>query len=257
MRKKLLSICFALILMIGLLPSHAFALEADDPEVEEFIESIGWEVEDYEDYLADFYLGLADFDDVSELGTPVTEEGMDELIEKYDLTYEELEEMLREEGLLLEDEEITDSAVFVFMETTDILIEFLLNEDLGESEDSFSSFEEEEITDEHLEALASEHDLNSIEELEELFNAYEDSINNYTSLLDVEYAAEYYATEDSSASEADGWEDDDLWEEDDIFGENTDFTADMFNTPLLTGEPIVDIYAMISVMFFETILDFQ
>lgn len=258
MRKKLLSICFALILMVGLLPSHAFALEADDPEVEEFIESIGWEVEDYEDYLADFYLELADFDDVSELGTPVTEEGMDELIDKYDLTYEELEEMFREEGLLLEDEDITESAVFMFIETTDILIDFLLNEDMEESEDSFSSLEEEEITDEHLEAIAAEYDLNSIEELEELFNAYEDSINNYTSLLDVEYATEYYAsTEDSSGSEDDGWEDDDVWEEDDIWNDNADFTADLFNTPLLTGEPIVDIYAMISVMFFETILDFQ
>ncbi|WP_339178758.1 processed acidic surface protein [Oceanobacillus sp. FSL W7-1293] len=257
MRKKLLSICFALILMIGLLPSHAFALEADDSEVEEFIESIGWEVEDYEDYLAEYDWSLADFAEVSELGTPLNEEGLEELLDTYDLTYEELDTLFREEGLLLEDEEVLDSEIFMFMETTDVFIDFLLNEDSGESEDSFASLEEEEITDEHLESIAAAYGFSSIEELEELFNTYEDSINNYTSLLDVEYAAEYYATEDSSASDEDGWEDDDLWEEDDVWGENADFTADMFNTPLLTGEPIVDIYAMISVMFFETILDFQ
>lgn len=129
MRKKLLSICFALILMIGLLPSHAFALEADDSEVEEFIESIGWEVEDYEDYLAEYDWSLADFAEVSELGTPLNEEGLEELLDTYDLTYEELDTLFREEGLLLEDEEVLDSEIFMFMETTDVFIDFLLNED--------------------------------------------------------------------------------------------------------------------------------
>ncbi len=252
-----------MILMIGLLPSHAFALEADDPEVEDFLESIDWEAEEYEDYLAEFDLELANFDDVSELGTPATEEELEEVLEMYDMTYEELDELFREEDLLLEDEEISDSVAFIFTENVELFIDLILT-DLGEAEDSFGSFEEE-ITDENLEELASAYGFDSIEELEELFNAYEDSINNYTTLFDVELAADFYVAEEGSESsddlweeDDDLWEDDDSWEEDDMWNDNAEnFTADMFNTSFLTGEPVVDIYGMISVIFVEAAFGLQ
>ena len=172
MKKKLLSVCFALALMIGLLPSQAFAIDADDPQLESFLESIDWELQDYEDYLADFDLGLDDFDDPAYLGTPLTEEG---------------------------------------------------------------------------------YDFGSIEELEELFNLYEDSINNYTTLFEIENATEIYvAMEDGSGLDDEMWEEnDDVSEDDDLWEDNTDLSLDMLDTSILSDEPIFDIYAMITVMFLE------
>ncbi|MFD1066786.1 processed acidic surface protein [Oceanobacillus locisalsi] len=259
MRKKILSICFALILMIGLLPAHAFALDVEDPEVEAFLESIDWEAEDYEEHLAEYDYELADFDDVTELGTPTTEEALDELLDAHDLTYEELEEQFREEELLLEGEEITDSIVFMFIENVEIFIDLISTEYSDEfeggSEDAFGSLDEE-MTDENLEALAQEYDFQSIEELEEVFNAYEDSINNYTTFVEVENATEYYtSTEGSSESKTDLAEEADSSQEENIWNTNTDITADMFQSPFLTDDPVVDIYTMISMVITEAIMD--
>ncbi|WP_080875027.1 processed acidic surface protein [Oceanobacillus timonensis] len=259
MKKKLLSICFALILTVGFLPSHAFALEADDPEVEAFLESIDWEVDDYEDHLEEYDYSLADFDDVTELGTPTTEEALDELLDEHDLTYDELDEQFREEELLLEDEEIMDSMVFMFIENVEIFIDLISTDDSGGpeagSEDAFGSMEEE-ITDENLEALAQDYGFESIEELEEVFAAYEDSINNYTTLFEVENAAEYYvSTDESSDSEIDLEEEADSGQEEDIWNTNTDITADMFDTSFLTDDPVIDIYTMISIVITEALMD--
>ncbi|WP_152657250.1 processed acidic surface protein [Oceanobacillus sp. CFH 90083] len=259
MKKKLLSIGFALILMIGLLPSQAFAVDADDPQLEAFLESIDWELEDYEDYLAEFDFELADFEDPAYLGTPLTDEGLEDIYETYDLTYDELNDLLHEEeGFLEEGEEFPDSFWYMFIEDIELSLELITNDSLAT---------DDEISDESLEELAQAYDFGSIEELEELFNNYGDSINNYTMLFEVESAVEVYTTLGDSSEldddlseedEGDLWgSEEDLWEEDNPWDSSTDLTAELFNTSILSDEPIVDIYAMISVMLLESLLDLQ
>ncbi|WP_077600879.1 processed acidic surface protein [Oceanobacillus sojae] len=252
MKKKLLSVCFALALMIGLLPSQAFAIDADDPQLESFLESIDWELQDYEDYLADFDLGLDDFDDPAYLGTPLTEEGLEEIYDTYDLTYDELNDLLyEEEGLLEEDEEFPDSIWYMFIEDIEFSLDLIMNDPLTALD--------EDLSEENLEAVAEEYDFGSIEELEELFNLYEDSINNYTTLFEIENATEIYvAMEDGSGLDDEMWEEnDDVSEDDDFWEDNTDLSLDMLDTSILSDEPIFDIYAMITVMFLEATLDFK
>ncbi|GGP14322.1 processed acidic surface protein [Oceanobacillus neutriphilus] len=252
MKKKLLSVCFALVLMIGLLPSQAFAIDADDPQLESFLESIDWELEDYEDYLADFDLGLDDFDDPAYLGTPLTDEGLEEIYDTYDLTYDELNDLLyEEEGLLEEDEEFPDSIWYMFIEDIEFSLDLIMNDPLTALD--------EDLSEENLEAVAEEYDFGSIEELEELFNLYEDSINNYTTLFEIENAAEIYvAMEDGSGLDDEiGGENEDVSEDDDLWDDNADLSLDMLDTSILSDEPIFDIYAMITVMFLEATLDFK
>lgn len=253
MKKKLLSACFAMLLMIGLLPSQAFAIDADDPQLESFLETIDWELEDYEDYLADFGLELADFEDPAYLGTPLTEEGLEEVYDTYELTYDELNDLLyEEEGLLEEGEEFPDSIWYMFIEDIEFSLDLIMNDPLTALD--------EDLSEENLQIVAEEYNFGSIEELEELFNLYEDSINNYTTLFEIENATDIYVTLENSS----GLDDDDLWEENDDFSEddnlwedNTDLSLDMLDTSILSDEPIFDIYAMITVMLLEAVLDFK
>ncbi|GIO24475.1 processed acidic surface protein [Oceanobacillus sp. J11TS1] len=247
MKTKLLSVCFAFILMIGLLPSQAFAIAADDPELEEFLESIDWELEDYEEYLAEFDFELADFEEVDYLGTPVTEETLEDIYNTYNLNHDELNKLLyEEEGFLEEGEDFTDSFWYMFIEDIELSLELIASDPLGSNEE----FSEEEISEENLQAVAEEHGFDSIEELEELFNTYEDSINNYTTLYEIKTGAEMYiALEDEELLEDnDLSSEDELWEEDYL-------QLDTFENPIISEDPILDIYAMIAIMLLESAAD--
>lgn len=252
MKKKLLSVCFALVLMIGLLPSQAFAVDADDPQLESFLETIDWELEDYEDYLADFGLELDDFDDAAYLGTPLSEEGLEEIYNTYDLTYDELNDLLyEEEGLLEEDEEFPDSIWYMFIEDIEFSLDLIMNDPLTALD--------EDLSEENLEAVAAEYNFGSIEELEELFNLYEDSINNYTTLFEIENATEIYVSMEDGSGLDDEMreEDDDASEVDDLWEDNSDLSLDLLDSSILSDEPIFDIYAMLTVMLLEAALDFK
>lgn len=248
MKAKILSACFALILIIGLLPSQAFAIEADDPELEEFLESIDWELKDYEDYLADFDFTLADFEDAYYLGTPVTEEALKDIYDEYDLTYDELNDLLHEEeGLLEEDEEFTDSFWYMFIEDIELSLELISN-------DSFSI--DDELSEENLEAVAADYDFGSVEELEEMFNVFGDSINNYTTLFEIESATEaYISLEDDSDFDTELLEDDESSDEEELWEDDYNLALDTLDTSFLSDEPVLDIYAMIMIMLLESATD--
>ncbi|MFD1335136.1 processed acidic surface protein [Oceanobacillus iheyensis] len=186
MRHKLLTALFIMILGFTIIPTIAFAIEADDPEVEAFIEEIGWDKEEYVDYLESKYFSLIDFPSIEYLGIPVTEKTLEEIYNTYDITHEELNEKLRETGQLLEDEDVVDSTWFLFIED----VAFALEQDMdntGELTDW-----EEEITEENIQALLDFYEFKSSEELEQYLNSMNDSIDNYETIWELDLAVDSY-----------------------------------------------------------------
>lgn len=70
--KRLLCLFTAILLALSLLPVTSFAMESNDKDFEAFLEEIGWEKQDYIDYLESKDWYLEDFESADELGTPLT-----------------------------------------------------------------------------------------------------------------------------------------------------------------------------------------
>lgn len=239
MKSKILSFCLAFILIIGILPSQAFAIEADNPELQDFLESIEWDLDDYEQYLDDRGWSLDEFWEVDELGTPVTEETLETIYKEYDLNFEELNETLRESGELLPDEDtVMDSFWFLFIEDIEMSLDWM------EDGDTAFAFDDE-VTDEGLEAIVSDYGLHSVDELEEVFNTYDDSLNNYTSLFDIDDATYYYLSESDDTTS--GFSEEDDW------GDNWD--AEFTDPDFAEVPPAVEIYMIITWMSLQVLTD--
>jgi processed acidic surface protein len=107
--KKLLVLLMAVLLVVSALPASTFAIAKDDPEFEKFLEEINWSKKSYINYLMEKNWSLDDFGDVSELGTPLSEEGVQTVMEDFELTREELNELLVEFGDIEEGEDVQHS----------------------------------------------------------------------------------------------------------------------------------------------------
>ena len=181
--KRVLSILLAVVLSLGTLPFAAFA--AVDPESSEFqnyLKEIGMTESQFTDYLTDVHdAAIEEFESFEELkiylGPLVNEGNLKELLDEMELTEEELNALLVENGKTLEQYTFIGD---LYYDVTNLL------------------FPEEQtpITDENLLTLLEEFDFSSVEELEAFLNEYDDSIENYEFIEDLEFAiATYYLSD--------------------------------------------------------------
>lgn len=181
--KRVLSFILAFTLMLGLVPIAAFAaVDPQNQEFQDYLQKIGMSEEDFIAYLKDWHdYSLEEFETLDELveylGPVLDDENLMELLAEFELTEEEFNQLLEENGATLDQ--------FVFYEDLYFsLSEWLYTEELTP------------ITDENLQTLLEDYEFGSIEELEAFLNSYDDSIENYEYIEDLEFAiAEHYFME--------------------------------------------------------------
>lgn len=185
---KLLS---ALVLVFALIPTTAaFAIEPNDPELDAFLAEIGWDKQDYLDYLESKDWELEYFESVDDLGTPLSEEGVQQVLEEFDLTREELNELFVEYGDIEEGEDVLDGTFYIFNEELSGAVDLYLN-----------GWEGTEIDDNNLQNLLETYGFKTKEELEQYLNSFDDSIENYKYIEDLEFAVELYQTDGQALEE--------------------------------------------------------
>ncbi|MBT2696791.1 processed acidic surface protein [Bacillus sp. ISL-40] len=171
--KRLLSVLLAVTLTLGLIPITAFAqIDSQDQEFQNFLQEIGMSEDEFLTYLEDIHdFTLADFDSVSELkdylGPLVDESNLQDLLDEFELTKQELEDMLAENSTSLDEYIFYDDLYFD-------VYEFQYQEELTP------------ITDESLQQLLDDYEFESKEELEKFLNKYDDSIENYENIEELE-----------------------------------------------------------------------
>ncbi|MCA1011999.1 processed acidic surface protein [Halobacillus halophilus] len=163
--------------LLVLFPSAGSADPSSD-ELEPFLKELGWTQEDLVEYLDFYEVRLGDFKDMEDLkeflGEPLTEEHLQELLEEYGWTLEEAVELLMENGELEEGEGILE--VYTFYDDLAADLYF---------------YSMTPLTDELMKQLAESYEM-SYEELIELLEQNDDSIDNYEYMEDLDSAVWYY-----------------------------------------------------------------
>lgn len=172
-----------LALAIGTIP--AFAISEDDRGFNRLLTEIGWEKADYIDYLDSKGWTLDDFDSAATLGTPLTETGIAQVMDTYELTRVELNTLLEEFGDLDAGVDVLDGDFIIFME------------ELEDSLDFYLDFEEQltPITEANLALLLEDFGFTSKDELEEFLNLFDDSLADYEFIEDLESSIMFYQEE--------------------------------------------------------------
>ncbi|AGK55804.1 processed acidic surface protein [Bacillus sp. 1NLA3E] len=146
--KKISRILLALLLLLPSLPNLSFAAQDPtfDSDLEVYLEEIsatrGFEVtkEDIEESLTLYELGLDDFDSVTDLSDFLGEvissdnSNLEDMLTEYDLTIDELNSLLEENGEAIDD--------YVFIDDLDYSVSFYLNPiegDPGSIDDEFAT----------------------------------------------------------------------------------------------------------------------
>ncbi|RSD27012.1 processed acidic surface protein [Mesobacillus subterraneus] len=178
--KRFLSIMLAIALSLGTLPLGAFA--AVDPKSQEFqnyLTEIGMTESEFVTYLKDVQEAtLNDFDNLEELkyilGPLVDDQNLQEMLTDLEITEEELNKLLEENGKTLDQYSFIGDLYFdvtnwLYPET------------------------QTPITDENLKILLEDFGFASKKELESFLKEYDDSIKNYQFIEELESAvAGYY-----------------------------------------------------------------
>lgn len=138
--KKLLALVMAVLLVLSVLPVSTYAIDQNDPEFDKFLKEINWSKKDYLNYLKSKDWALHEFDDVEELGTPLSEKGVQSVMAKYKLTREELNYLHFNYGEIEEDQDVLDSLYIIFIEDLDTYTEFYLNAGIEEDDPEFLDF---------------------------------------------------------------------------------------------------------------------
>lgn len=135
--------------------------EENDPEFLSFLEEINWSKEDYLAYLESKGWSLTDFWEAADLGTPLTEEGVQTVMTDFELTRAELNALLVDNYDLAEGEDVMDGMSLIFNEDLYYYVEYYLDEEnYAEIEFGIEGvFTEIGLTDEELDRLF-EHFLN-------------------------------------------------------------------------------------------------
>ncbi|WP_368503102.1 processed acidic surface protein [Alkalihalophilus sp. As8PL] len=178
--KRLLSMLVAVALLLTVLPVSTFALDANDASFNEFLKEIGWDKQDYLDYLESKELDLSQYD-IDELGTPLTEDSIQILLQDYDLTRDELNKLLIENGDIEEGQDVLDIDWLFFTEDLEWFVGFYLEDDWGTP-----------ITEENLQELLNEYGFANKEELESFLNEFGDSIEDYEYIEDLDWIIYWY-----------------------------------------------------------------
>lgn len=180
--KAALTIITSLLMAITIGTLPALAVSEDGRDFERFLQSIKWEKADYLTYLDSKGWSLDEFDTVDELGTPLSETEVSKVLNMYDLTRAELNSLLEEFGEIDAGEDVLDGTYLLF------------TEELMESVDFYLSYQQDwtPITDAGLAALVAKYGFSSTSELEEFLNSFDDSIDNYEFLEDLESSIMFY-----------------------------------------------------------------
>ncbi|MFP9130256.1 processed acidic surface protein [Niallia sp. BSM11] len=179
--KRLLCLFTAVLLALSLLPVTSFAMESNDKDFEAFLEEIGWEKQDYIDYLESKDWYLEDFESADELGTPLTEESIEPILTDYDLTREELNELLADYGDIEVGQDVLDSEYLLFAEEVYDYVGYYLDDTYGTL-----------INDENLQELVERYGFASADELEEYLQQFDESIDHYEFIEDLDSTVDYY-----------------------------------------------------------------
>ncbi len=146
--KRFISLLLAVALFFGVLPGSVFALQASDQELDQFLQEIGWDKQAYLDYLESKDWSLENIDVIDKLGTPLTEESVQQVLADYELSREELNSLLAEYGDIEAGQDVLDGTGIIFAEELDESVNFYLNElddilndeDLAELSSIFAEF---------------------------------------------------------------------------------------------------------------------
>jgi processed acidic surface protein len=188
--KRLLSVLLAVVLGFGLLPVSTFAIEPNQPDFEKFLKGIGWDKQDYIDYIESKEWYLEDFESVDELGTPLSEESVQLVLEEFDLSREELNELLVEYGDIEDGQDVLEGTWIIFSEELHEYVDFYLNGEAGTP-----------IDEENLQLLLKDYGFVSKEALEQFLNENDDTIENYDYIEDLEFAVDFYVNGDEYLDE--------------------------------------------------------
>lgn len=183
--KRLVGFLVVLGFVLGTLPLSAFAIKSDEAEFNAFLVEINWDKQDYLDYLESKDWSLDEFETIDELGTPLTEKGIQLLTEKLEMTRTELNELLYEYGDLEYGEDVLDGVYLIFIEDVEYFSEFYLDDYTGTP-----------IDDENLKELMDNFGFTSEQELEEFLQGYSDSLENYDFIEDLEESLLFYTEMD-------------------------------------------------------------
>lgn len=131
------AVCFMLMLAL----CHSYNVEAAVrmADVEPYVREVGWTEMDLQRYLLQYHRTLADFATKEELkrwlGPPVTESGIERLLQRYQLTEEQLEALLGQFGETVQD--------YTWMNDLDTAVRFYLRsyEHMQRVHDALSSLE--------------------------------------------------------------------------------------------------------------------
>ena len=179
--KRLLCLFTAILLALSLQPVTSFAMDSNDKDFEAFLVEIGWEKQDYIDYLESKDWDMEYFESVDELGTPLTEEGIEPVLTDYDLTRDELNELLVEFGDIEVGQDVLDSEYLIFAEDLYDYVGYYLDGEFGTP-----------INDENLQQLLEDYGFASKEELEEYLQQFDESIEYYDYIEDLDSTVDYY-----------------------------------------------------------------
>ncbi|MFC0272298.1 processed acidic surface protein [Metabacillus herbersteinensis] len=192
--KYLLTLLLAVVFSFSVLPVSSFAIESNDPDFDQFLVEIEWDKQDYIDYLESKDWPLDYFESIDELGTPLSEEGVQSVLVKYELTRDELNALLVEYGDIEEGEDVLDGTYLIFNEELDSYVDSYLN-DVG--------YEGTPIDDDNLQTLLDDYGFASVEELEQFLIENEDSLDDYEFIEDLELAVDFYINGDDYLDEID------------------------------------------------------
>lgn len=188
--KQLVSVLLALVIGFGVLPVMTYAIEPNEPEFETFLKGIGWNKQDYIDYMDMKEWYLEDVESIDDLGTPLSEESIGLVLEEFDLSREELNELLVEYGDIEEGQDVLEGTWIIFSEDLHEYVDFYLN-----------GWEGTPIDTENLQKLLTDYGLDSKEALDTLLNENDDSIENYEYIEDLELSVDYYVNGDDDSDE--------------------------------------------------------
>ncbi|MBT2581561.1 processed acidic surface protein [Planococcus sp. ISL-109] len=180
--KAALTIITSLLLAITTGAIPAFAISQESRDFDRFLQSIEWEKADYLAYLDSKEWSLDEFDSVDELGTPLSETEVSKVLKMYDLTRAELNSLLEEFGEIDKGEDVLDGTYIIFTEELIVYVEFYL------------SYQEDwtPISDAKLATLMAEYGFSSKLELEEFLKLFDDSLDNYEFIEDLESSIMFY-----------------------------------------------------------------
>lgn len=138
--KKLLALLMAVLLVLSAVPASAFAIDKNDKEFEAFLKDINWSKDDYIEYLKSKDWTLDDYEDISEMGTPLSEEGVQSVMADFELTRDALNALLIEYGELEEGQDVLGGMYLIFEEDLYFYTEYYLEAGIDENNPEFLKF---------------------------------------------------------------------------------------------------------------------